>query len=84
MEQYSQNVWELVSNLLSFNITHVKKDLNLMADRLVVFAASPNQQLFPHKPDCAFQSLHHPCIPENEGTWKAIPNDESICAIIQN
>jgi hypothetical protein len=84
MERYSQTVWALVSNLLSFNITHVKKELNSMADRLVVFAASPNQQLLPHRPDCAFQSLHRPYIPENEGSWKAIPNDESICVVIQN
>jgi ribonuclease HI len=56
MEQYSQTVWALVSNLLSFNITHVKKDLNLMADRLPVFAASPNQQLLSHRPDCCFSS----------------------------
>jgi ribonuclease HI len=28
MEQYSQNVWALISNLLSFNIIHVKRELN--------------------------------------------------------
>jgi ribonuclease HI len=83
MERYSQTVWELVSNLLSFNITHVKKELNSMADRLVVFATSPNQQLFPHKPKCSFRSLHCPYIPENEGSWKAI-QDKSICAFIQD
>jgi ribonuclease HI len=48
MEQYSQTVWALVSNLLSFNITHVRKDLNSIVDRLVVFAASPTQHLLPH------------------------------------
>jgi ribonuclease HI len=32
MEQYSQTVWALVSNPLSFNITHVKKELNSIAD----------------------------------------------------
>jgi ribonuclease HI len=84
MEQYSKTVWALVSNLLYFNITHVKKELNSMADRLVVFTTSPTQQLLPHKSDCAFQSLHHPYIPEKEGSWNAIPNDESICVVIQN
>jgi ribonuclease HI len=48
MEQYSQTVWELVSNLLYFNITHVRKELNSIADRLAVFTTSPNQQLLPH------------------------------------
>jgi ribonuclease HI len=84
MEQYSQNVWALGSNLLSFNITHVKKELNSMADRLDVFATSPNQQLSPHRLDCSFQSLHRPYIPKKEGSWKVTPNDESICVVIQN
>jgi ribonuclease HI len=84
MERYSQTVWELVSNLLYFNITHVRKELNSMAYRLAVFAASSNQQLLPHRPDCAFQSLHRPYIPDNEISWKALPNDESLCAVIQN
>jgi ribonuclease HI len=42
MKRYTQTVWELISNLLSFNITHVKRELNSRADRLAVFAASPN------------------------------------------
>jgi ribonuclease HI len=84
MEQYSQTVWALVSNLLSFSITHVKKGLNSMDDRLAIFAASSNQQLLPQKPDCAFQSLRCSYIHEKEGSWKAIPNDESIFAVIQN
>jgi ribonuclease HI len=84
MEQYSQTVWALVSNLLSFNITHVRKELNSIADRLVVFAASPTQQLLPHWPDCAFQSLHRSYISENEESWKAIPNNESSCVVTQN
>jgi hypothetical protein len=54
MERYSQIVWELISNLLSFNITHVKRELNSMAGRLTIFAASPNQQLFPERHDCSF------------------------------
>jgi ribonuclease HI len=41
MKLYTQDVWMLISNLLSFNITHVKTKLNSMDDRLVVFAASP-------------------------------------------
>jgi ribonuclease HI len=32
MEKYSQTIWSLVSNILSFNITHVMKDLNSIAD----------------------------------------------------
>jgi ribonuclease HI len=47
MKRYTQVVWVLISNLLSFNITHVKRELNSMDDRLVVFAAYPTQQLLP-------------------------------------
>jgi ribonuclease HI len=48
MEQYSQTVWALVSNLLSFNITHVRKKLNSIDDLLFVFTASPTQKISPH------------------------------------
>jgi ribonuclease HI len=41
MKRYTQTVWALIWNLLSFNITHVKMELNSMADKLAVFAASP-------------------------------------------
>jgi ribonuclease HI len=66
MKRYTQIVWALISNLLSFNITHVKRELNAMADRLVDFAASLNRQLLSHRPDCTFQSLYRPHIPDNK------------------
>jgi ribonuclease HI len=47
MKRYTQVVWALISNMLSFNITHIKRELNTMADRLAVFAASPTRQLLP-------------------------------------
>jgi ribonuclease HI len=84
MEQYSQTYWELVSNLLSFNITYVRKDLNSTTNQLVLFAASPTQQLLPHWPDFTFQSSHRPYFPDHVGSWKALPDDGSICAIIQD
>jgi ribonuclease HI len=84
MKRYTQIVWALISNLLSFNVTHVKRELNSMADRLAVFAASPTRQLLPHRPDCTFQSLYRPHIPDNIESWQVFPNDESICAFIQN
>jgi ribonuclease HI len=84
MKRYTQTVWELISNLLSFNITHVKRELNSMADRLAIFATSPNRKLLPHRLDCTFQSLYHPHIPDNIESWQVFPSDESICAFIQN
>jgi hypothetical protein len=84
MKRYTQNVWALISNLLSFKITHVKRELNSMDDRLVVFVASPNRQLLPHRPNCTLQSLYHLHIPENIESWQVFPSDESICSFIQN
>jgi hypothetical protein len=84
MKHYTQTVWALILNLLSFNITHVKRELNSMANRLAVFAASPNQQLLPQRPDCTFQSLYRPHIPDNKESWQVFPSNESICSFIQN
>jgi ribonuclease HI len=84
MKRYTQTVWVLISNLLSFNITHVKRELNSMVDRLTVFVASPNQKIIPHRSDCTFQSLYSPQIPDNIESWQAFPNDDNIFSFIQN
>jgi ribonuclease HI len=65
MKCYTQNVWELILNLLYFNITHVKRELNSMADRVAIFVVSPTRQLLPKIPDCTFQYLYRPHIFEN-------------------
>jgi hypothetical protein len=80
----TQTVWALFLNFLSFNITHVKIELNSMDDRLVVFAASPTRQILPQRPNCTFQSLYRPHIPDNVKSWQVFPSDDSICAFIQN
>jgi ribonuclease HI len=84
MKHYTQTVWALISNLLSFNTTHVKRELNSMVGRLVVFAASPTRQLLPQRLDCTFQSLYHLHILDNIESWQVFPSDEIICAFIQN
>jgi ribonuclease HI len=80
MKCYTQTVWALISNLLYFNITHVKSELNSMDDMLAVFAASPTRQLLPQRPYCTFHSLYCPHIPDNIDSWQVFPSDESICA----
>jgi ribonuclease HI len=62
---YTQFVWMLISNMLSFNITHVKREINSMVDRLAIFASSPTRQILHERPDCMFQSLYRPHIPDN-------------------
>jgi ribonuclease HI len=84
MKCYTEVVWMLISNLLSFNITHVKKELNSMDGRLVAFVASLTRKLLPQIPDCTFQCLYRPHIPDNVESWKVFPSNEGICAFIQN
>jgi ribonuclease HI len=84
MKSYTQTVWALISNLLSFNITHVKRELNSMPDMLFVFVASPTRKLLPQRPDCTFQSLYHPHVPDIVESWQVFPSDESLYAFIQN
>jgi hypothetical protein len=55
-----------------------------MVDRLVVFVASPNQHLFPHMPDCYFQSIYCPHILDNVESWQALPRNEIIFSFIQD
>ena len=55
-----------------------------MVDVLVVFTTSPNRQLSSHIPNCTFQSLYQPHILDNIESLQVFPNDESICAFIQN
>jgi hypothetical protein len=84
MKCYTQTIWMLISNLLSFNITHVKRELNSMTDRLVVFTTSPTRKILPQIPGCTFQSLYHPHTHKIVESWQVLPSDESICAFIQN
>jgi hypothetical protein len=84
MKHYTQVFWLLISNLLSFNITHVKRELNSMDDMLAIFATSPSRQLLPQRHDCTFHSLYRPHIPDNVESWKVFPSDEIICSFIQN
>jgi hypothetical protein len=55
-----------------------------MADRLDVFATSPNRKIFPHRSDYTFQYLYHPHIPKNIESWQVFPSDERISSFIQN
>jgi hypothetical protein len=69
---------------LSFKITHIKRDLNSIVDRLVIFVASPTRQLLPQKHDYTFLSLYRPHLPNNVESWWVFPDDKSICDFLQN
>jgi hypothetical protein len=38
----------------------------------------------PHRPNCTFQSLYHPHIPDNIESWQVFPSNERTHAFIQN
>jgi len=84
LKQYTQAVWQLIFNLLSFNISYVHKELNSMADGLVIYASHPKRKLLSKKLDCAYLSLYCPHIPANEESWKIFPDDESIYVFLKN
>jgi ribonuclease HI len=81
---YTQVVWALIQNLLSFNIAHIKRELNSITDRLVDFAASPSRKLLPQRPDCTFLSLYRPHPPNNVESWHVFLDGESFCAFLHN
>ena len=55
-----------------------------MDGRLAIFASSLKQQISPHRPVCYFQSLYCSYIHGNVESWQALPNNDSICAFIQD
>jgi ribonuclease HI len=69
MKIYTRVVWYLISNFLSFNITHIRRELNSMVDRLAIFVASPTRQFLPQRIDCTFMYLHHPHFLNNVESW---------------
>jgi hypothetical protein len=82
LKRYTQAVWQLIYNLLSFNTTHIGRDLNSMENKLVVFATSPRRQLLPEMPDFTFMSLYHFYFPDNVESWQVFPDNESICSFL--
>jgi len=81
---YTKAVWYLISNILSFNITHIMRDLNSIVDRLVVFVANPTRKLLPQRLDCTFMSLYHSHFPDNVESCHVFPDGESIFSFLQN
>jgi hypothetical protein len=52
--------------------------------RLVVFEASLTRKLLPQRPYCTLFSLYQPHSPDNVESWKIFPDDEGICALLEN
>lgn len=75
---------ELVARFSSFDILHVKRNLNVVADNLAVYAACPDRHNLVERPDCFVISLYHPHLPDNEESWQVFDHDESLQAFLMN
>jgi hypothetical protein len=84
LKRYTQAVWKLIYNILSFNITHIRRDLNSMENRLVVFETIPTRQFLPERTYCAFMSLYRPHFPSNIQSYQVFVDDENTCSFLQN
>jgi ribonuclease HI len=58
LKRYTQAIWNSIQNMLSVNITRIKRELNSIADKLVGFGISLTRKVFPQTPNCTFSSLY--------------------------
>ena len=77
-------VCEFAARFLSFDISHVKRNLNAVADNLVVYAACPDKHSLIERPNCSVISLYRPHLPDNEESWQVFDHDESLQAFLTN
>ena len=84
LKRYTQASYAFIFNFMSFNIIHIRRELNSMANMLTSFVANPSRQLLSHRLDCIFLSLQCYHLPNNLDSLQVFTDDESICASVQN
>ena len=75
---------ELTARFSSFDISHVKRNLNDVTDNLAVYAAHLDRHNLVERPDCSVISLYRPYLPNNEESWQVFEHDESLHAFLMN
>ena len=68
--------------MLSFNLTYVYRELNVVDDKLVIFSFILYKKHSHDRPNCDFISLYHPYVPGNEVSSQIFENYEDICHFI--
>jgi len=59
--------------------------MNVVLDKMVVFASSPLRQILQERPCVDVVSLYHPFVPDNEESSKVFDDDEDIdCFLSEN
>lgn len=67
-----------IEHLLSFNLTHIRRERNEVVDKLAVFASSPSRQVLRERPSVEVISLYRYFVPNNKESWQVFGNDEDI------
>jgi len=70
MRRYTTLVCEFAARFSSFDISHVKRNLIVVADNLAVYAACPDKHNLVERPDCSVISLYHPHYPTMKSRGK--------------
>ena len=65
--------------MLSFNLTYVYRELNVVDDKLVIFSFILYKQHSHDRPNCDVISLYHPYVLGNEESSQIFENYEDIC-----
>jgi len=84
MRRYTTLICDLDAKFESFDISHVKRNLNVVADNLAVYADHPERYSWVEKPDCVVISLYRPHLPDNQESWQVFDHDESLQAFLTN
>lgn len=83
--RYIDTINQSIEHFLSFNLTHIRRKLNAVADKLAVFASSPSRQLLREQPSIEVISLYRPFVQDNERSWQIFNDDEDIdCFLAEN
>lgn len=84
MRRYNALVSALAAKFLSFEIFHVKRNINVVVDNLTVYATRPDRDNLVERPNCSVISLYHPHLPDNQESWQVFDHDTSLQDFLTN
>ena len=64
LQRYIQVINHLMEGFISFNLTYIHRELNMVLDKLLMFTSSPSQPQSNNKPSCDVISLYRPLFPK--------------------
>ena len=73
-----QLIDQLIGSFLSFNLTYICKELNVVTYKLIVFVSSPSMLICHDMPHFDVISLYHCYVLANDEFCQILENDEDI------